>query len=187
MAEAGFLLQVMCLKVPSVRVMSRGSGSQFSEWQVSGMVLGEAPSLFHPCSQELVSFSPLKIWNSAPNSLLCVPSRETQCFKQAFYPWFENCIWIAFFVVIHLHIASFLLVGKPHLPASLALMDLLALSGLCGFKVLQTPSCHSNLNTVLLLLLHLFYKLRLGFPFHILGEWEVEESIPINLGAKKSG
>lgn len=82
---------------------------------------------------------------------------------------------------------SFLLVGTAQRPASLALIDLLALSGLCGFQVLQTHSCHSNLNMMLFLLLHLFYKLPLGFLFCVSGEWEVEDNIPINFGTKKSG
>lgn len=63
-----------------------------------------------------------------------------------FYLQFENCIWIALCLVIHVFIASFPLIETPCLLVSLALMDLLALSGLYGFKVLQTHICHSHFN-----------------------------------------
>lgn len=133
----------------------------------------------------VVGLSPLK--SKLQHQLVfSVSSREMQCLKPTFYLRFENRIWVAFCLVIDIYIASFLLIGTLHLPASLSLIDLLVLPGLCGFKVLQTHSCHSNLNMILLLL-HLFYKLPLGFLFYVLCEREVEDNIPINFGAKKSG
>lgn len=86
-----------------------------------------------------------------------------------------------------MYVASFLLVGTAQLPASLALIDLLALSGLCGFQVLQTHSCHSNLNTMLLLLLHLFYKLPLSFLSYVSGEWEWKIAFQSTLELKSLG
>ena len=104
----------------------RGSGGQFSEWQVTWGNLSSVSSLFFSVARKLYS-----------DCILC---------------------------------CDLFLVGPAQPPASLALIDLLALSGLYGFQVLQTHSCHSNLNMMLLLLLHLFYKLPLGFLFCVSGE-----------------
>lgn len=159
------------------------SVDEFSEWQVSQMMFrGNSSISFFP--SELASLGPL---NSEIQHLILFRSERCSTCKLSFHLWFKNCIWIASCFVIHAYVTSFLPVGMPHLPASLVLIDLLAPSELYDFKVLQTHSCHSNLNTMLLLLRHLFYKLPLCFLFHLLGVWEVEDSIPINCGAKKSG